>query len=415
MPLTSALAFKLGCALLGLIFGIFEIEYGVSLYQDVVKPASRYPFAVVVPEMTITKQFLAGHSVSEIPIFAPITSNTAPDFNPPGHRTTNETALGFPEIAFESPAIALIDQLNDTTTDEQASCPFAESEPLVVGHVGSPFRIFIEILEELLTFLLYYVLKAELRIFALWDQQLCLFAPTWAWEGELKARMTRCLDLLLALAPVLSLSKHVAIVDELEKRLTTEHERTVQRIHEEHRLVNEAKDAEIKDLRQQLLDKDAHKACQISAIYTVHEMETQDETRDHAMQVGEIDGLPREHLKTIEEYQGKFTEMLTETSDKSKRIHDLEASIKGIQAEMKTYDQHLAKDGWKMTPIGLRPLAPPAPPLSRGPTPQFSSNGPPFNPGAAQFIPRPAPFVPQPPHYQPGFRGPQGNPRFMGH
>lgn len=434
MPLTSALAFKLGCALLGIIFGIFEIESGVSLYQAVVKPASRFPSPVVVPDMPKLKQFLAGDNVSESPMFAPTTLNTVPDVSQNDTGTTNETALAFPdvshndaditnetalafpEMAFQISAIALVDWLDDVTTDEKMSCPFVESEPLVVEpNVASPFRVFIEILKELMIFLLYYVLNAELRIFDVWEQQLCLFAPTWVWERELKARMTRCLDLLLALAPVLSLSKHVAIVDELEKRLTTEHERTVQGILDEHRLVNEAKDAEIEDLRQQLRNKDAVEAWQISAIYTAMETESQDETRDHAMQVGENDGLLGEHLKTIEEYQGKFTEMLKETSDKSKRIFDLEASMKRMETQMKTYDEHLTTDGWKMTPMGLRPLAPPAPPFSRIPTPQFRSNGPPFNPGAAQFVPRPAPFAPQPPHYQPGFRGPQADPRFMGH
>jgi len=136
----------------------------------------------------------------------------------------------------------------------------------------------------------------------------------------------------------------------------------------------------------------------------------------HAMTVGEIDGLLIEHLKTIEKYKGKFDEMLTNTSDKSKKILDLEESNRRIQTQMDTYNQHLAKDGWKMTPIGLRPLAPPSgPSSSRGTTPQFRNNGPPFNPGAAHFVPRPTAFTPQPPHYQPGFRGPQVDPRFMGH
>jgi len=417
MPLNAGQVIQLVCLVLGTISGLFQVQYGLSIYQDVVKPASRYSTALAAPNLAKLKQFLAGDGISESPIFAPITLNTAPDLSQNGHGTTNETALGFPEMVFQCPENALADRLNDGTTDEKTSCPFAQPEPLVLApNVVSPFRLFAEILEEILTFLLYWFLNAELRIFAFWDQQMCLFAPMWVWEGELKARMMRCLDLLLALAPILSWSKYVAIVDELEKRLTTEHERTVQRIHDGHRLVIEAKDAEIKDLRQQLQDEDALMTWQIFAIYAENETEMQDKTRDHAMQVGETDGLLKEHLKTIETYREKFDGMLRETSDKSKRILDLEESHRRIQTQLNTYDQHLAKDGWKMTPIGLRPLAPPpGPPSSRIPAPQFRNNGPPFNPGAAQFIPRPAHFAPQPPHHQPGFRGPQVDPRFMGH
>ncbi len=417
MPLNAGQVIQLVCLVLGTISGLFQVQYGLSIYQDVVKPASRYSTALAAPNLAKVKQFLAGDGVSKSPIIAPNTSHTAPDLGNNGTLTTNETALGFPEMAFESPAIALVDRLNNTTTDGKTFYPFALPEPLVLApNVVSPFRLFVEILEEILTFLLYWFLNAELRIFAFWDQQLCLFAPTWVWEGELGARMTRCLDLLLALAPVLSWSKYTAIVDELEKRLTTEHERTVQRIHDGHRLVNKAKDAEIKDLRQQLQDDDALMTWQIFAICAENETEMQDKTRDHAIQVGETDGLLKERLKTIETYKEKFDGMLRETSDKSKRILDLEESHRRIQTQLNTYDQHLAKDGWKMTPIGLRPLAPPpGPPSSHIPTPQFRSNGPPINPGAAQFVPRPAPFAPQPPHHQPGFRGPQVDPRFMGH
>jgi len=416
MPLNAGQVIQLVCLVLGTISGLFQVQYGLSIYQDVVKPASRYSTALATPNLVKVKQFLAGDGALESPIFAPTTSNTAPNLSQNGHGTTNDTALGFPEMAFESPAIALVDRLNNTTTDEKTSCPFAQPESLVAEpNVISPFRLFVEILEEILTFLLYWFLNAELRIFAFWDQQLCLFAPMWVWEGELKARMTRYLDLLLALAlaPVLFRSKHV---EELEYCFTAGHEKTVQRIRDGHRLVVEAKDTEIKDLRQQLQERDALKAWQIFAIKAKNETEMQDKTRDHAAQVGETDGLLKEHHKTIEKYQGKFSEMLTDTSGKSKRILDLEASNKRLQTQMDTYDQHLVKDGFKMTPIGLRPLAPPpGPPSSHIPTPQFRSNGPPFNLGGAQFIPRPAPFAPQPPHHQPGFRGPQVDPRFMGH
>jgi hypothetical protein len=424
MPLTGALAFKLGCAFLGVIFSVFQVEYGVSLYQDVVKPASRFSSAVVVPEMAKLKQLLAGNGFSDSPIFAPITFNTAPDLSQNGHGTTNETALGFPEMAFESPAIALVDRLNSTTTDEKTFYPFALPEPLVLApNVVSPFRLFVEILEEILTFLLYYFLNAELRIFAFWDQQLYLFAPTWVWEGELKTRMMRYLDSLLALAPIWSKQKHVAFVAGMGQRLTTQHERTIQRVHDEHQLVTEAKDTELQSLRKQLQDKDALKAWQFFAINAEKETRMQEEMQEktramigHAIQVAETDGLLEEHLKTIEKHKENCSEMLRETSDKSKKIYDLEASNRRIQTQINTYDQHLAKDGWKMTPSGLRPLAPPpGPPSSRIPAPQFRNNGPPFNPGAAQFIPRPAPFAAQPPHHQPGFRGPQVDPRFMGH
>lgn len=416
MPLNAGQVIQLVCLVLGTISGLFQVQYGLSIYQDVVKPASRYSTALATPNLAKVKQFLAGDGVSKSPIIALNTSNTAPDLGNNGTLTTNETALGFPEMAFESPAIALVDRLNNTTTDGKTFYPFALPEPLVLApNVVSPFRLFVEILEEILTFLLYWFLNAELRIFAFWDQQLCLFAPMWVWEGELKARMMRCLDLLLvlALAPVLTRNKHV---EELEYCFTAGHEKTVQRIRDGHQLVVEAKDTEIKDLRQQIRERDAIQAWQIFAINAKYETEMQDKTRDHATQVGETDGLLKEHHKTIEKYHGKFSEMLTDTSGKSKRILDLEASIKGLQTQMDTYDQHLVKDGFKMTPIGLRPLAPPpGPPSSRIPAPPFRNNGPPFNPGAAQFIPRPAPFAPQPPHHQPGFRGPQVDPRFMGH
>jgi hypothetical protein len=424
MPLNAGQVIQLVCLVLGTISGLFQVQYGLSIYQDVVKPASRYSTALAAPNLAKVKQFIAGDGVSDSPIIALNISNTAPDLSQNGHGTTNESALGFPEVAFESPVIALVDRLNNTTTDEKTSCPFAQPESLVAEpNVISPFRLFVEILEEILTFLLYWFLNVELWIFALWDQQLCLFAPTWVWEGELKARMMRYLDLLLALAPVLSWSKYTAIVDELEKRLTTKHERTIQRVHDEHQLVTEAKDTELQSLRKQLQDKDALKAWQFFAINAEKETKMQEEMQDktramigHAIQVAETDGLLEEHLKTIEKHKENCSEMLKETSDKSKKIYDLEASNRRIQTQINTYDQHLAKDGWKMTPSGLRPLAPPpGPPSSRIPAPPFRNNGPPFNPGAAQFIPRPATFTPPPPHYQPGFRGPQVDPRFMGH
>ncbi len=453
MPFTSALAFKLGCALLGVIFGIFEVEYGVSLYQDVLKPASRFSSVVAVPEMAKFRHFFAEDRVLESPMMAPNVSNTGSDLSSNGTMITNETALSLLELAFDSPAIALVDRLDNTTTEEETSCPFARPEPLVDEPIAiPPFRLFVEIVVEILTFLLYHVLNAELQLFAFWLEKLELFAPIWVWEGELKARLIRCLDLLLALAPLLSWTKHAAIVDELEERLNTEHEETVLGIHAGYQLVIEAKDAEINDLRQDKVIKVAEHENTVQGIHAGYQQvndvkdaeirlvtEAKDteiklitEAKDTeindlrkqaqmtATKVEESNGLLIERLKTIDTYKEKLDGMLTETSTKSKRILELEENQRRSQTQhqtqMKTFDDHLLKDGWKMTTMGLRPLAsPPGPPSSRIPAPQFGNNGPHFNPGAPQFVPRPAPFVPQSPHHQPNFRGPQVDPRFMGH
>lgn len=479
MPLNCGQVFQLVCLVLGTISGLFQVQYGVSLYEDFVKPSIRFSSVVAAPKLAKSKQFFAGDRALETPMVALNISNTPSDIGSNGTMTTNETAVSLLELVLEGPESALVDQPINTTTNENAFCRFELPEPLVnTPDVESPLSLFIDIIMEILTFLMYYMLNAELQLFGFWQEKLALFAPIWVWERELKARTTRFLDLLLALAPVLSWSRHAAIVKELEQGLTTDHEETVLRIHAGYQLVteakdaeisdlqkqlqgkamqvadhddtiqcihagyqlgNEAKDAEIDDLRQQLNQKALQVFEHVEAVRRIHEgyqlvTEAKDtEIKDlrqqlhgQATQVEENDGLLNQHLKTIEEhlktietYKEKLAGMLTETSDKSKRMLEMEESHRRsqtqLQTQLKTYDQQLAKDGYKMTPIGLRPLAPPAgPPSSRIPTPQFPSNGPAFNPGAAQFVPRPATLTPQPPHYQPGFRGPL-DPKFMGH
>jgi len=256
MPLNAGQVIQLVCLVLGTISGLFQVQYGLSIYQDVVKPATRFSFALVAPDLAKLKQMLAGDAPLESPIMAPNTSNTGSDSSNNGSLTTNETALGFLEMAFECPGNADVDRLTNITTDGKTFCQFAEPEPLVSApNVISLFRLSVEILKEILVFLFYCLLNTGLRIFALWAEQLGLFAPTWAWEGELKARMMRCLDLLLALAPGFSRSKHFEIIEELEKRLTTRHERTLQRVRTGHRLVVEVEDAKIKGLRQQIQER----------------------------------------------------------------------------------------------------------------------------------------------------------------
>lgn len=68
--------------------------------------------------------------------------------------------------------------MNGITIYENSFCP-SERPGCWVGETKlvSPFRLFIDILEKILIFLLYHVLNAELQIFAIWLSNLHFYSP----------------------------------------------------------------------------------------------------------------------------------------------------------------------------------------------------------------------------------------------